>query len=237
MTLVLPINVKKGGVPADADSTPLLSDPTDAFGVKRTDTGAVVVANNTPMVRDGPGAYSYRLADPAAGVTYLWFAEVVVNGNTYHVERSVTAGPDPAAPLYATVQDVIGVYGEAKVAEISKASASQAGVDAARVTRALGFGDVRIHESLAAAGYLLPLADLSAEDAVRMREISVMLGFSILYGWRVGKDLDGEGRPTHPAKNVAKEAEARLRAIALGFVKLSATRKPRTPSGVAVVRR
>jgi hypothetical protein len=91
MSLVFSIQIKVAGVLTDADSTPVLSDPTDTYGIRRTDTAVTVVANNTAMTHDGTGLYSYTLSSPVAGVTYQGYAQVVVNGNTYYVEKNLTA--------------------------------------------------------------------------------------------------------------------------------------------------
>ncbi len=80
-----------GGVLTDVTSAKL-SDPTAAFGVKRNDTDAVVVADDTTMTKDATGTYSYSFTDPANDLEYTAYVEVVFNGETDHVER-VFDGP------------------------------------------------------------------------------------------------------------------------------------------------
>ena len=79
------------GALADA-TTVVLSDPTDAYGVKRTDTAAIVVANGAAMTRVGVGRYHYTLTDPALGLTYIWYAEAGYGGFSYHHGPFTTTG-------------------------------------------------------------------------------------------------------------------------------------------------
>lgn len=64
----------------------VLSDPTGAFGVIRTDTSAVVVADSVPLVNQSTGVYAYTFTDPAEGLTYNYWLEVVYGGQTYRLE-------------------------------------------------------------------------------------------------------------------------------------------------------
>ena len=80
-----------GGVLTDMTSV-LLSDPTGSFGVRRTDTGAVVVPDGTAMNHDATGVYSLTFVDPADDLTYEYWLEFVYGGETYHLE-STFAGP------------------------------------------------------------------------------------------------------------------------------------------------
>jgi hypothetical protein len=88
---------KVDGVPTDVDSA-LLSDPTGAFGVKRNDTDAVVVADGVAMTRVSAGTYQYEFSD-VVGVAYTAYVEFVYGGATYHFEvdfaaaTSSTTGP------------------------------------------------------------------------------------------------------------------------------------------------
>lgn len=78
-----------GGVLTDV-TTAKLSDPTGTFGVKRNDTDAVVVADNTAMTKASTGTYEYSFND-VEGVTYTACVEIVYGGSTYYVELSLPA--------------------------------------------------------------------------------------------------------------------------------------------------
>lgn len=90
MTL-LDFQFKLGGVLTDATSV-VLSDSAAAYGVRRTDTLAIVVAANTAMTHASTGVYQYTVTDPANGLTYQWSAKVVYAGSTYYFAFTAT-GP------------------------------------------------------------------------------------------------------------------------------------------------
>jgi len=80
-----------------ADPTSVkLSDPDGNFGVKRTDTDETVVADATAMTKESTGVYTHTFDDPADGLTYNYYVEVVHAGATYHFERNqAAAGSTP----------------------------------------------------------------------------------------------------------------------------------------------
>ena len=92
------INFKYNGVLADATAA-TLSDQTAAYGIKRNDTDAVVVAAGTAMTKVGTGQYEYTFAEPAVGLSYTAWVKFVYGGNTYYNEVDVegTATADESA--------------------------------------------------------------------------------------------------------------------------------------------
>ena len=74
----------------DATSA-VLSDTTGTYGVKRNDTDAVVVADGTAMTKVGTGTYEYSFDEPASGLSYTAYAEIVYEGQTYWIERDLAA--------------------------------------------------------------------------------------------------------------------------------------------------
>ena len=93
--LVIQRTVKVGNVPTDATSVKL-SDAAGVYGIKRDDTGAILVAAGTAMGKVSTGVYRYTLEDAVAGVTYRYGVEVVLNGQTYRFERTAVAPVDVA---------------------------------------------------------------------------------------------------------------------------------------------
>lgn len=82
-------------------TTVKLSDSTATFGVKRNDTDAVVVADGTAMTNVSTGVYSYTFTDPADDLTYTYAVEIVYDGETYHIEDTVTGPTSDTASSYA----------------------------------------------------------------------------------------------------------------------------------------
>lgn len=100
------------GVLTDVTSAKL-SDPTGAYGVKRDDTGAVVVADGTDMVHESTGTYSYTFTEPADGLSYTGYVEFVYGGNTYHFEHdipAITVSSDSLSVSYASLRRHLGRY-------------------------------------------------------------------------------------------------------------------------------
>ena len=79
------------GVNTDVTSAKL-SDSTGTYGVRRTDTGAVVVNDGTDMTRVSAGLYQYEFTDPANDLTYEYAVEFVYNNVTKY-QASTMLGP------------------------------------------------------------------------------------------------------------------------------------------------
>lgn len=90
-TTTIQFTFRVGAVLTNVTSA-VFSDPTGAFGVRRTDTLAVVVADGTALANTGVGIYSYTFTDPAAGLTYDYWIEFVYAGNTYRIEQDISGG-------------------------------------------------------------------------------------------------------------------------------------------------
>jgi len=69
-----------------------MSDPTDTYGVKRTDTDAVITADDTAMTVVSAGVYEHTFTEPADDLTYSCYMEFVYEGLTYYLETEVTGG-------------------------------------------------------------------------------------------------------------------------------------------------
>ena len=99
-------------------TTAKLSSSDSVYGVKRTDTSAVVVADNTAMVNTGTGVYSYTFTDPAFDLTYQYSIEIVYNGNTYYMVETIEGGLTSTESLYAdAISAHILPYVNGKVSE------------------------------------------------------------------------------------------------------------------------
>ena len=101
---------KVDGIATDVTSA-RLSDPTGTFGVKRNDTNAVIVADNTAMTRIAAGTYEYPFED-VVGVSYTAYVEIVYDGATYRFEvdfpaRTSTAGMTVS---YSSLLERVGHY-------------------------------------------------------------------------------------------------------------------------------
>jgi hypothetical protein len=89
----------ENGLPANPVSI-VLRDPTGAFGIRRDDNGAVVVAAGTPMSQVMTGVFEYTVAGIAAGTTYTAWIEIVSGGQTYRFQLTAIPSIDSVGISY-----------------------------------------------------------------------------------------------------------------------------------------
>ena len=75
---------KVNGILTDMTSV-VLSSKDLSYGIKRLDTSAVVVSNNTPMIKESTGTYSYEFTDPEVDLTYQFSIKFVYGGAEYYI--------------------------------------------------------------------------------------------------------------------------------------------------------
>lgn len=155
-----------------------------------------------------------------------------------YIDGSQEIGPAPSyGSPYATVADMVDAFGTKLMIEVSANTANPTEVNEDRVNRfGLTAATNRIHMSLGMSRYSLPLTGLSEEDATFMRDLACRAALVALYALRLGRDLDKDGRPRSPAVGHDLYVRQQLGLIATGLRRLSAARRSRTPSGVAVAR-
>lgn len=115
-TLTFSRSIRVNGLLADADSSPLLTDSAATYGVKRLDTGAVVISAETfaaGITHDGTGLYSYTLTNPISGVQYQAAFKTVVGGRTLYSFRAL----EFSAGHYGSRAGIEDIYGVVNVFE------------------------------------------------------------------------------------------------------------------------
>lgn len=101
------------GIPTDVESA-VLSDPTGTYGVKRTDTNEVIVADGTAMTRVGVGTYEYEFND-IVGISYSAYVEFQYGSSSYYVESDFDARVEVVvgsrmAVTYRSLKERVGHY-------------------------------------------------------------------------------------------------------------------------------
>ena len=89
----------------------VLTDPTSivlsnagvTWGVRRTDTGAIVVVAGTAMTKLSTGRYYHSFTDPADGLTYEYAVKIIYGGETHIFTGTCTGGTDTSENLYDLV--------------------------------------------------------------------------------------------------------------------------------------
>ena len=119
-----------GAGPVDADAV-VLSDAAGTYGVRRTDTNAVVVAANTAMTHTATGTYTCTFTDPAPGLVYQYVVKATIGAATHWFDRryvkpvAAYMDVDEADALAATTNGLIswsGASAPAKAAALIRAS-------------------------------------------------------------------------------------------------------------------
>ena len=80
-----------------------LSDVTGTFGVKRNDTGAVVVPDGTEMTNVSLGVYEYEFEDPDYDLYYTYVLEVAYAGDVLWAEDTMFGPTAPAGTAGSAV--------------------------------------------------------------------------------------------------------------------------------------
>jgi len=141
MSIILRRTWRVEGVLTDVISV-VLTNEAGTIGVKRNDTGAVIVPAGTAMTRVSVGTYEYSFTEPALGLTYTAFQRVIYDGGTHYFEVDVV-GSDVAAGI-VTDDEVAAEMGltAPTAAETAVIAASIAKAEAA-VRRFLGYDPVQ----------------------------------------------------------------------------------------------
>lgn len=119
MTTYINLSVSVDGLLTDLATAPTLEDAGGTYGVRRTDTGAVVVASGTSMTKLSQGTYQYSFADPATGLTYEYSFGYTVDGTSYNAARTMPSGTStyntlgiPTSSHYSSEAEVMRLLGE-----------------------------------------------------------------------------------------------------------------------------
>jgi hypothetical protein len=110
-TRTVRFNFRFNGALTDVTSA-VLSDATAAYGVKRDDTSAVVVAAYAAMTKVDTGQYSYTFTEPVENLAYTAWVKAVYAGNTYYeeveLESVATEDAEDLTVTYSVLRRMIG---------------------------------------------------------------------------------------------------------------------------------
>lgn len=215
------------GVYVDPTSVKL-SDPTGTYGVKRDDTGAVVVADGTAMEKVTTGIYQYSFTEPADGLSYTAYVEIVYGGATYHFEHDFEdQEPDGDGLYYCERQDIEDRFGTTNVQKWADLDNDQDGATIARrILAARRYAYEQINAQMRRSRYAIPLADDDGETPYDISEIAANLAGVWLYENRGVTDYDDDtGQGRHQLKWNRDRANMELRQIRSGARQIDAVLK------------
>jgi hypothetical protein len=177
------------------DALPVLSDGPATFGVKRTDTNAVVVAAGAVMTANVDGTFSYTFTDPAGGLTYQYVAQTTYNGDTQW-QGGIIAGGGSAGAVgaYCTQTDVQDLIGPDNLTVLGDLD-DDGNLDSGIVQRALDFADSYINLELLRNELTAPADLTNTTTAAILKDVAAHLAVWHLWHHRGLKEAPGRGRP------------------------------------------
>lgn len=129
------------GVMTDPTSVTLIDD-TGTFGLKRIDTGEVLVAAGTAFTKIATGHYQYEATGLVAGVTYLAATRVVYLGRSIYFETTHVASDEGA--LVTSAEVLLNLLGTATATAEEEAVVNHCIIRAAgAIRRHLGYDPVK----------------------------------------------------------------------------------------------
>jgi hypothetical protein len=75
------------------------------LAIVRNDTGGIVVAGGTPMVKTGTGTYTYTFAAPTPGLQYTATYTIVYDGRTYTLIDAISGSTQEFIAMPALTGD------------------------------------------------------------------------------------------------------------------------------------
>lgn len=179
----------------------VMSDPTNTFGARNIDTGAIVVPNNTPMTRVALGSYFWDIIEPGGNIE--WYAKVTetaLNGGGTFAYPFTSLDPT-VTTHYATRAQLEVEYGlddvttYANLQSNDPATSLTADEVTAKIERALTFADDFINSRLRAYDYAIPLVALPGATLPTglLNTIALCLAIWRLYRGRGKRDNDKVG--------------------------------------------
>jgi hypothetical protein len=168
---------KVNDVPTDVTSAKL-SDATGTYGVKRSDTNAVVVADNTDMAHDSTGVYSYTFT-VVAGVAYTAAIEFVYDGSTYRDNLDIPSYSIAAAAVTTSTDEVGNLQ-----TELGEIRAARAAVYAGNAGAPYSISTPEGSESVDVTAYLRYLHDREEWILQRLQDLQP---FMVIQSRRIGR--------------------------------------------------
>lgn len=204
----LPFVFKLDGVLTDVTGTPTLTDPTQAFGIRRKDTGDVLLDAGEDYTRESAGSYYYEVAEngftleygveyvhPVTGATERYLLTSFPQGNHYSTQ--------------ALMQARIGTSNAALWAWWADLENNQSETDrSAMMEDALRSADRRVNRKLLLARATLPYAAPSDAVSEQVQEAATLYAVGYLIKKREDQSSDSNTTTLTPGDSLIAEGDA-----------------------------
>lgn len=187
---------KVDGILTDMTSV-ILTNEAGTIGVIRNDTDAEVVAPGTAMTRTAAGRYEYEFADPAGGLTYTYWFQIVYADEISYVQDTLTGPTTPtggeATPgSYIAQGDIEDVFGTSNVAMWSQLDNTSTTSDANRIGRAITYAEHFVENRFRGGPYQIPFLSTSG-TLYQVKDWCAKLAGIWLYEHRGMRDDNASG--------------------------------------------
>lgn len=196
-TTTLQFTLLKNGSPYDATAVKVQSPPSvvPAIGVIRTDNSSSVVPPNTAYTHISTGVYQLTFTDPTEGLTYNYWRQVVVDGETlYDNATSTLYQPTPTA-IYWTWTQFVNRFGLKNIVLSSNKDGKSADPNFAAIQDSFDYAADEIHSALRGGVLAVPL-DFTLYSNIVPQVVSrwgMVIAYADLYDVRGWEDKNMVG--------------------------------------------
>lgn len=211
---------------ADPDANDVrLSNEANTFGVRRTDTLATVVPDNTAMTRLGVGTYRYVLAEPAVNLGYEYFIKFYLDGALNRFRKFIGnlaggsggADPTPVSGRYTSTHRLYQKFGQSNVLDWARFADDESDGDLQlRIAYTMEIAEQFLDDALRGCRYTIPFVIVPET----IRDIATILAGNELYEARGIEDVE-PGQQSHRLAGHHRMAMQKINDIRTGALILS----------------
>jgi hypothetical protein len=162
----------------------VFSDPTGTFGLKRTDTDAILIADGVALANTATGIYEHTFTDPGGDIPYTYWIEFVYNGETYRFEKSTISISALPTCIYCTYDEFLRRWGTKNVLVASNKENTSAVVDTDAVQQSFDYAVSELHRLLRGGIWAIPLTWESGITEPIVKDWVMTIAYENLYNAR-----------------------------------------------------
>ena len=217
--------VVKDGAYVTLDDAPVLSSPTGGFGLVRTDTNVIVIADGTEMTASGT-LYSADLVEPEENLTYRYYVEAVVDDVTYWVGRTtgLTRSSCLVIGRYTDSTKLADKFGADNVHKFMALDDGDEAIDyAMRMYQHIADAEQELDDRLFGAFVTGPFED---ETPRLISQMATALAGVLIYEAQGSVDLDSDGKPQHRYEAQRTWVDRTIKKLKYGRLRLDGVGSP-----------
>jgi hypothetical protein len=192
---VITVRHRPDGVLTNFDSAPVFEDPTATYGLRRTDTAAVITpptVSVTAMTNSSTGVYTYTFEDLLPSIPYEYWLKTTYLTSVIRINRTFTGGADVASSAespFFTTQQFLDRWGEKNVRIASNKDNTSAVINYDALQGSFDYATSEIYQAFRGGLYAIPL-DFTPNDNIvpaTVQRWAMIIAYADLYDAR-GQD-------------------------------------------------